>query len=93
LVKYLQIKIKPRQGNGTELFAVVNSIPLGTDGLLPPDWDIEKPEVRKQLEAVLLKGGLPKLIQLKKAAEDADPDWVITRYKHSDDATGIWVQL
>jgi hypothetical protein len=33
------------------------------------------------------------LIRIKKQIEDNDPDWQLVRYKHSDDATGIYISF
>ena len=37
--------------------------------------------------------GVKEQIRIKKHIEDNDPDWQLVRYKHSDDATGIYISL
>jgi serine/threonine protein phosphatase PrpC len=71
----------------------VNAILLGTDGLLPQGWSEHTEQDRQQLFDQIQTGGFQKLFKTKKQSEDADPDWNHIRYKHSDDATGILVQM
>jgi len=37
--------------------------------------------------------GVKELIHIKKQIEDNDVDWQVVRYKHSDDATGVYISL
>lgn len=71
----------------------VQSILLGTDGLLPQGWSLAEEKDRQQLLRELQTGGFKKLFVTKHETEDADPDWNYIRYKHSDDATGILITL
>lgn len=77
--------------SGTLALHGVVAILLGTDGLVPPGWDIENEESRQKLRDTLTEGGFCNLFELKHEAEDSDPEWQNIRYKHSDDATGILV--
>ena len=65
----------------------------GTDGLEIQGRQLTDSVYRDFLMKNYLEGGFEKLINLKRESEDADPDWVFTRFKHSDDATGIMVKL
>jgi serine/threonine protein phosphatase PrpC len=67
----------------------VASIVLGSDGLLPPGWDLGLESHRQKLLKTILEHGFRGMFQLKHDVEDSDPDWHHIRYKHSDDATGI----
>lgn len=67
----------------------VKAVLLGTDGLIPQGWTLEKNEDRQRLYEDLKEGGFERLISIKHQSEDEDPDWHHIRYKHSDDATGI----
>jgi hypothetical protein len=71
----------------------IQAILLGTDGLIPPGWDEQDEEDRGKLLAAIKKGGLEEVIRIKKEIEDNDPDRYIIRYKHSDDATGILIEM
>jgi serine/threonine protein phosphatase PrpC len=71
----------------------ITDILLGSDGLVPPDLDGQDDTDREEMFALLDEGGLQVLIERKRAVEDADPDRHLVRYKHSDDATGVWVRL
>jgi serine/threonine protein phosphatase PrpC len=66
------------------------SILIATDGLEIQGYDLHDPEYRN----MLLKAAsddLRKLVALKKKSEDDDPERKNIRYKHSDDATGVFV--
>ncbi len=71
--------------------ARVSAVLLGTDGLVPQGWSIERQADRRRLADELKSGGLGRLIGTKKRSEDADPDWHHVRFKHSDDATGLFL--
>ena len=71
----------------------VKTILLGTDGLLPQGWSENNKNDRQKLLTEILNGGFQKLFNTKHQSEDEDPDWKNMRYKHSDDATGILIQL
>ncbi|MBN1463827.1 MAG: hypothetical protein JW922_09180, partial [Paludibacteraceae bacterium] len=68
----------------------VKAILLATDGLEIQGKPINNKDVRDTFFHTLETEGFNKLIELKHASEDADPDWINLRYKHSDDATGIY---
>ncbi len=66
---------------------------LGTDGLTPQGWERDgEPDWERVFEEIK-RHGFQGLIAQKLASEDADRDWRHTRYKHSDDATGVLIQL
>lgn len=71
----------------------VDSLLIASDGLEIQGKDINNLMYRKLLLDELLNGGLKQLIKLKRDSENDDPDWNNPRYKHSDDATGIFVQF
>lgn len=71
----------------------VNAILLGSDGLLPVGWSLKEEEDRQKLRTAIDGGGFRNLFAIKHDAEDRDPDWNYARYKHSDDATGLFVEL
>lgn len=71
----------------------VRSILLGTDGLLPVNMSIEHEKDRKQILSIIKNGGLKKLINATRESEDNDPDWDYVRYKHFDDATGVYIEF
>jgi len=79
----------------TQTFSLqdVKAILIATDGITPPGWSEKKEEDRKKLLSEIMNGGLKKLFKTKKQSEDADPDWNYIRYKHSDDATGVLLQI
>jgi serine/threonine protein phosphatase PrpC len=69
----------------------IKALLLGSDGIIPPGWDEQKEKDREKIFAILEKDGVKDLIRIKKQIEDSDPDWEFIRYKHSDDATGIFI--
>ncbi len=71
----------------------VHAILLGTDGLIPPGLDEQNDNDRKEILGIIEKHGLEGLVNKKHTIEDGDPDWHSVRYKHSDDATGVFIQL
>lgn len=72
----------------------VSGIFMGTDGVIPLIFDPENSKDQKSLLAMVKKGGLSELILYKQLLEDSDPDYnTYVRYKHSDDATGIYMKL
>jgi len=72
---------------------LVSAILLGSDGLLPPGWDEQTERDRQKMLQAIRQGGLENLIQVKQQMEDNDPDWHFLRYKHSDDASAILIEL
>jgi serine/threonine protein phosphatase PrpC len=71
----------------------VAALLLVSDGLTPVDRSLERAEDRAWMREVIAAAGLKGLVQCKRAAEDADPDWRHARYKHSDDATGVYLDF
>lgn len=71
----------------------VDSILLGSDGLIPPGYTEHSDKGRAQLLEIVREGGLDALIAKKHEVENSDPDWKRVRYKHSDDSTGIYLKL
>lgn len=72
----------------------VSALFLGTDGIIPPGWNEQEPLDQKKIFETIQKRGLDKFIKIKLDTEDADPDFTHNvRYKHSDDATGIYIKL
>lgn len=85
-IPYIQTKSVSLEG--------VQSIFLGSDGIIPLGWNVENNQDRKRMLEVITKGGLQELITLKKSLEDNDPEFEqYVRYKHSDDATGILIEF
>lgn len=71
----------------------IEALFLGSDGIIPPGYDEQKEEDRKKIFKILKNKGLKELIRIKCETEDNDPDWNLVRYKHSDDATGIFIEV
>lgn len=71
----------------------VRSILLGSDGIIPPGMDEQSAYDRKKLFEILRKGGVNSLIATTREAENKDPDRWLLRFKHSDDATGVYVEI
>ena len=71
----------------------IQAVLIGSDGLVPPGLDEQNLSDRKLLLQTIADGNLEKLIQLKHSSEDEDKDWNHVRFKHSDDATGIFIRL
>lgn len=71
----------------------IKAILLGSDGLVPPGMDEQRESDRIRILEVLGKDGLEGLVSTKCSIEDSDPDWHFVRFKHSDDATGVFIQL
>lgn len=82
--KYIQDIRFPLEG--------IAALSLGSDGLIPPGWDEQNESDRQKMYAILKRGGVEELIQVKQNREDADSDWNFLRYKHSDDATAVFVE-
>lgn len=74
---------------GRILLKDVKSVFVATDGVEIQGYDVREDTYRNFIVEEYTKGGLMKLIELKKQSEDADPDWNHLRYKHSDDATAV----
>ncbi len=73
--------------------AGVGALLIATDGFVPPGLSIEAAEDRVRLCDAVESAGLAGVIRWKRAVEDADPDWQLARYKHSDDATGVYLKF
>ncbi|HWY79378.1 MAG TPA: PP2C family serine/threonine-protein phosphatase [Candidatus Sulfotelmatobacter sp.] len=71
----------------------IKSILIGSDGLIPPGWDEQKEKDREKIFSVLETKGVRELIRIKQKIENNDPNWQFVRYKHSDDATGIYIKI
>jgi serine/threonine protein phosphatase PrpC len=71
----------------------VAAVLIGSDGLIPQGWFVESERCRADMYEALQAGGLQRLVDMKRYSEDTDPDWRHIRYKHSDDATGIFAEL
>lgn len=71
----------------------VESILLATDGLEIQGKSILDLEFQKGIFDILITEGLKGLVKRKQESEDNDPEWNFCRYKHSDDATGIFVSF
>jgi serine/threonine protein phosphatase PrpC len=84
LLPYIETIDRPLAG--------VRGVLLGTDGLVPPGRTLTDPADRAWLLGELGAGGLPRLLDLKRTAEDADPAWQHIRFKHSDDAAAVYVE-
>lgn len=73
--------------------STIDAFLLGSDGLIPPGWDETKQESQIKLFKIASTKGVKGLIMNKKQIEDNDPDWQLLRYKHSDDATAVYLKL
>lgn len=71
----------------------IKALLIGSDGLIPPGWDEQKVQDREKIFAILGAKGVKELIRIKQKIEDSDLDWQFVRYKHSDDATGIYIKI
>lgn len=71
----------------------VSAILLGTDGFVPPGWSIESWSDRQRMLDVVTRQGLEGLMQVKREAEENDPDWNLLRFKQVDDATGVFLKF
>lgn len=83
--RYIEYRVLP--------LSDVAAVLIGSDGLIPQGWSIEHERGQAEIYEVLKVGGFQRLIAMKRASEDADPDWWHIRYKHSDDATGVFAEL
>lgn len=79
--------------SGTIELSEYKYIFLGTDGIIPPGWSNDSLKDRENILKAINVGGFQNLIKIKKQIEDNDPEWILNRYKHSDDATGILIKL
>ena len=75
-----------------DMFLVLWSMLLSF-GLIPLGWDEQNEQDREKIFTVIEVKWVKELIRVKKEVEDNDPDWQVTRYKHSDDATGIYMKF
>lgn len=71
----------------------VRAILIASDGLLPPSFSEQTEEDREKTFDILINKGMEEMIKLKQKVEDQDPDRNYARYKHSDDATGIFIKI
>jgi serine/threonine protein phosphatase PrpC len=74
-------------------FDDVSSILIASDGLEIQGKLISDSKFRDYLYNTFNNEGLKKIIKDKKDSEDKDPDWKHIRYKHSDDATAIFLNF
>ena len=79
--------------NGEYPLENIDSILVATDGLEIQGYSITDSVFQKHLFQILKNEGFEGLIKRKKEVEDNDPDWNFVRYKHSDDATGVFVSF
>ena len=82
---YIHVAELPLDGVGALLVA--------TDGFVPPGLSIDAAQDRARLCDAVESASLAGVLRWKRAVEDADPDWHQARYKHSDDATGVYLKL
>ena len=66
---------------------------VGTDGLPAPQNPLSSVTNIEKLFELMEVGGLRNAIAYKKQCEDHDPEWESPRWKHSDDATGIYLRF
>lgn len=72
----------------------ISTILIASDGLIPPNLDEQDSSDEKEMLAIFKRGGLEEVIRVKEELQDSDPDFYkYLRYKHSDDATGIVIEL
>lgn len=71
----------------------VNAVLLASDGLIPLDLDEQNSEDRSKLLEIIQEDGLKEVVRMKCKVENNDPNWNLIRYKHSDDATGIFISF
>lgn len=83
--RYIEYRVLP--------LSDVSAVLIGSDGLIPQSWSVKHERCQADMYEALKLGGLQRLIAIKRDSEDADPDWWHIRYKHSDDATGIFAEL
>ena len=83
--RYIEYRILP--------LSDVSAVLIGSDGLVPQGWLVEHERCRADMYEALQARGFQRLIAIKRDSEDADSAWWHIRYKHSDDATGIFAEL
>jgi|RhiMetdeSRZDD1v2_1073273.scaffolds.fasta_scaffold84653_6 hypothetical protein len=83
--RYIEYRILP--------LSDVSAVLIGSDGLIPQGWLVEHERCRADMYEALQVRGFQRLIAIKRDSEDADSAWWHIRYKHSDDATGIFAEL
>lgn len=71
----------------------IQSILIATDGFEIMGKNQNNSTFRQNIFKIINQNGLPGFIKLKKKSEDLDPDWNYPRYKHSDDASAVYVTL
>jgi serine/threonine protein phosphatase PrpC len=72
----------------------IKSVLIGSDGVIPQGWNIDEENDRQKFRAIIENEGMEGLIKIKKSLEDSDPNFEnYTRYKHSDDATAVYIRL
>lgn len=71
----------------------IKAILIASDGLLPPSFSEQDNEDREKAFEILSTMRMEEMIRLKQEVEDQDPDREHIRYKHSDDATGIFIRI
>jgi len=76
-------------------FSIKNTKELlvASDGLEIVGKNLYSCDYRNELFTIINDEGLEGLVKEKKKSENKDPDWKHVRYKHSDDATGVYINL
>lgn len=69
------------------------SVLVASDGFEIQSLSLEDSKNRTLVSDIIEQGGMRMLIKRKKESEDDDPEWNNIRYKHSDDATGVYLTL
>lgn len=71
----------------------IRALLIASDGLVIQGLPIDKMSSRSKIRQIINTGGMRSLIKTKKDSENNDQSWEYVRYKHSDDATGIYVEF
>jgi hypothetical protein len=66
---------------------------IGSDGLPAPQNPLTSADNIEKLMMLVESGGVRHAIAYKKQSEDQDLDWESARWKHSDDATGVYLRF
>jgi serine/threonine protein phosphatase PrpC len=69
----------------------VSAVVLGTDGLVPLRWSLDRDDDRLRLLREIEQRGVEGLLTTTRESQAADPEWRVPRFKASDDATGIGI--